>query len=53
MEKKEETISDKDNYLLKKNISSNEKLKTKDPEVVGNIDKLKNQILYNNKHNEI
>ena len=30
-----------------------EKLKEKNPEMVENINKLKNQILYNNKENEI
>ena len=30
-----------------------EKIKEKDPEMVDNINKLKNQILYNNKDNEI
>ena len=34
-------------------ISVKEKLKEKDPEMVDNINKLKNQILYNNKENEI
>ena len=30
-----------------------EKLKEKDPDMIANIDKLKNQILYSNKENEI
>ena len=34
-------------------MSTIEKIKEKDPEMVENINKLKNQILYNNKDNEI
>ena len=38
---------------LKLKIKTIEKIKEKDPEMVDNINKLKNQILYNNKDNEI
>jgi chromosomal replication initiator protein len=34
-------------------VKTIEKIKEKDPEMVDNINKLKNQILYNNKDNEI
>ena len=34
-------------------VGYGEKIKEKDPEMVDNINKLKNQILYNNKENEI
>ncbi len=34
-------------------VKTIEKIKEKDPEMVDNINKLKNRILYNNKENEI
>ena len=46
-------FSNRDHTTIIHSVKTIEKLKIKDPEVVGNIDKLKNQILYNNKHNEI
>ena len=47
---------EEDFQVIKKGMDSVktiEKIKEKDPEMVENINKLKNQILYNNKDNEI
>ena len=46
-------FSNRDHTTIIHSVKTIEKLKEKDPEMVGNIDKLKNQILYNNKENEI
>ena len=47
-------ITDKTNIpFAPKAKKTIEKIKEKDPEMVDNISKLKNQILYNNKENEI
>ncbi len=46
-------FSNRDHTTIIHSVKTIEKLKQKDPLMVENIDKLKNQILYNNKENEI
>jgi len=46
-------FSNRDHTTIIHSVKTIEKLKEKDPEMVDNINKLKNQILYNNKDNEI
>ena len=46
-------FSNRDHTTIIHSVKTIEKLKEKDPEMVDNINKLKNQILYNNKENEI
>ncbi len=46
-------FSNRDHTTIIHSVKTIEKLKDKDPEMVDNINKLKNQILYNNKDNEI
>ncbi len=46
-------FSNRDHTTIIHSVKTIEKLKDKDPEMVDNINKLKNQILYNNKENEI
>ena len=46
-------FSNRDHTTIIHSVKTIEKLKEKDPEMVDNINKLKNQILYNNKANEI
>ena len=46
-------FSNRDHTTIIHSVKTIEKLKQKDPEMVENINKLKNQILYNNKGNEI
>ncbi len=46
-------FSNRDHTTIIHSVKTIEKLKDKDPEIVENINKLKNQILYNNKENEI
>jgi chromosomal replication initiator protein len=46
-------FSNRDHTTIIHSVKTIEKLKEKDPEMVANIDKLKNQILYNTKENEI
>ena len=46
-------FSNRDHTTIIHSVKTIEKLKEKDSEMVENINKLKNQILYNNKHNEI
>ena len=46
-------FSNRDHTTIIHSVKTIEKLKEKDPEMVSNINKLKNQILYNNKDNEI
>src|SRR6056300_188347 len=46
-------FSNRDHTAIIHSVKTIEKLKEKDPEMVDNINKLKNQILYNNKENEI
>ena len=46
-------FSNRDHTTIIHSVKTIEKLKEKDPEMVDNISKLKNQILYNNKENEI
>jgi len=46
-------FSNRDHTTIIHSVKTIEKLKEKDPEMVANINKLKNQILYNNKENEI
>ena len=46
-------FSNRDHTTIIHSVKTIEKLKEKDPEMVENINKLKNQILYNNKNNEI
>ena len=46
-------FSNRDHTTIIHSVKTIEKLKDKDPEMVENINKLKNQILYNNKDNEI
>tara|TARA_B100001063_G_scaffold195792_1_gene187609 strand:+ start:1433 stop:2863 length:1431 start_codon:yes stop_codon:yes gene_type:complete len=46
-------FSNRDHTTIIHSVRTIEKLKEKDPEMVENINKLKNQILYNNKENEI
>ncbi len=46
-------FSNRDHTTIIHSVKTIERLKEKDPELVENINKLKNQILYNNKDNEI
>ena len=46
-------FSNRDHTTIIHSVKTIEKLKEKDPEMVENINKLRNQILYNNKENEI
>ena len=46
-------FSNRDHTTIIHSVKTIEKIKEKDPEMVDNINKLKNQILYNNKNNEI
>ncbi len=46
-------FSNRDHTTIIHSVKTIEKLKEKDPEMVDNINKLKNQILYNYKENEI
>ncbi len=46
-------FSNRDHTTIIHSVKTIEKLKEQNPEVVDNINKLKNQILYNNKENEI
>ncbi len=46
-------FSNRDHTTIIHSVKTIEKIKEKDPEMVVNINKLKNQILYNNKDNEI
>ena len=46
-------FSNRDHTTIIHSVKTIEKIKEKDPEMVDNISKLKNQILYNNKDNEI
>ena len=46
-------FSNRDHTTIIHSVKTIEKLKEKSPEMVDNINKLKNQILYNNKENEI
>ena len=46
-------FSNRDHTTIIHSVKTIEKLKEKNPEMVDNINKLKNQILYNNKENEI
>jgi chromosomal replication initiator protein len=46
-------FSNRDHTTIIHSVKTIEKLKEKNPEMIDNINKLKNQILYNNKENEI
>ena len=46
-------FSNRDHTTIIHSVKTIEKIKEKDPEMVDNINKLKNQILYNNQKNEI
>ena len=46
-------FSNRDHTTIIHSVKTIENIKEKDPEMVDNINKLKNQILYNNKDNEI
>ncbi len=46
-------FSNRDHTTIIHSVKTIEKLKKQDPEMVENINKIKNQILYNNKDNEI
>ncbi len=46
-------FSNRDHTTIIHSVKTIEKIKEKDPEMIENINKLKNQILYNNKDNEI
>ena len=46
-------FSNRDHTTIIHSVKTIEKLKLKNPEMIENINKLKNQILYNNKENEI
>ena len=46
-------FSNRDHTTIIHSVKTIEKLKDKDPEMTDNINKIKNQILYNNKENEI
>ena len=46
-------FSNRDHTTIIHSVKTIEKLKEKDPDMIDNINKLKNQILYNNKENEI
>jgi len=46
-------FSNRDHTTIIHSVKTIEKIKEKDPEMVENISKLKNQILYNNRENEV
>ncbi len=46
-------FSNRDHTTIIHSVKTIEKLKEKDPEIIENINKLKNQILYSNKDNEV
>ena len=46
-------FSNRDHTTIIHSVKTIEKLKEKDPEMVNNINKLKNEILYNSKENEV
>ena len=46
-------FSNRDHTTIIHSVKTIEKLKEKNPEMIDNINKLKNQILYSNKQNEI
>tara|TARA_S200000501_G_scaffold89583_1_gene82705 strand:- start:877 stop:1056 length:180 start_codon:yes stop_codon:yes gene_type:complete len=46
-------FSNRDHTTIIHSVKTIERLKEKNPEMVDNINKLKNQILYNEKQNEI
>jgi len=46
-------FSNRDHTTIIHSVKTIEKIKEKDPEMVDNINKLKNQILYNNSENEV
>ena len=46
-------FSNRDHTTIIHSVKTIERLKEKDPEMVENINKLKNQILYNNRSNEV
>ncbi len=46
-------FSNRDHTTIIHSVKTIEKIKEKEPEMLANINKLKNQILYNNKENEI
>jgi len=46
-------FSNRDHTTIIHSVKTIEKLKEKNPDMIANIDKLKNQILYSNKENEI
>ena len=46
-------FSNRDHTTIIHSVKTIEKIKERDQEMVNNIEKLKNQILYNNKENEI
>ena len=46
-------FSNRDHTTIIHSVKTIEKIKEKDLEMVDNVNKLKNQILYNNKENEI
>ena len=46
-------FSNRDHTTIIHSVKTIEKIKEKDPQMVENINKLKNQILYNQKENEI
>ncbi len=46
-------FSNRDHTTIIHSVKTIEKIKEKDPEMVNNINKLKNQILYNNTENEV
>ena len=46
-------FSNRDHTTIIHSVKTIEKIKEKDPEMVDNINKLKNQILYNHRENEI
>tara|TARA_B100001939_G_scaffold344761_1_gene359887 strand:- start:1394 stop:2815 length:1422 start_codon:yes stop_codon:yes gene_type:complete len=46
-------FSNRDHTTIIHSVKTIEKLKEKDPEIIDNINKLKTQILYNNRENEI
>ena len=45
-------FSNRDHTTIIHSVKTIEKIKEKDPEMVDNINKLKNQILYNSRENE-
>ena len=46
-------FSNRDHTTIIHSVKTIEKLKENDPQMIENINKLKNQILYSNKENEI